>query len=146
MIYLGLASDYYSAVIVTVNGSNLGNVGGVTGAPNSSIPNTGYYAGYADSDTSIREGNNAAFSDERLTFPASLLQAGVNTINIGIRQVGGSYFADHLMYDYIRLELPGYVPPAPGSVGRIPGTTAIWFAGRSRPAPPVTIFSAPATP
>ncbi len=121
VIYLGLASDYYSAVIVTVNGSNLGNVGGVTGAPNSSIPNTGYYAGYADSDTSIREGNNAAFSDERLTFPASLLQAGVNTINIGIRQVGGSYFADHLMYDYIRLELPGYVPPAPGSVAAYPG-------------------------
>ena len=26
----------------------------------------------------------------------------------------GGYFANHSMYDYIRLELPGYIPPAPG--------------------------------
>ncbi len=91
-LYIGLASDYYSAIVVTVNGNNLGNVGGVTGTPNNSIPNTGYYVGNQDSDASIREGNNAAFSDERVNFPASLLQAGVNTINIGIRQIGGSLF------------------------------------------------------
>jgi rhamnogalacturonan endolyase len=115
-LYLGLSSDYYSAIIVTVNGNNLGNVGGVTGTPNNSIPSTGYYAGYGGSDTTIREGNQAAASDERLNFPASQLHAGVNTINIGIRQIGGSYFADHAMYDYLRLEMTGYVPPPPGSV------------------------------
>jgi len=119
-LYLGLASDYYSAIIVTVNGNNLGNVS-VTGTPNNSIPTTGYYPGYSDSDTNIREGNNAAFSDERLTFSASQLHAGVNTINIGIRQIGGSYFADHAMYDYVRLELTGYVPPPPVSVAAYPG-------------------------
>jgi len=114
-LYLGLTSDYYSAIIVTVNNTNLGNVS-VTGTPNNSIPTTGYYAGYGDSDTSIREGNNGAFSDERLTFSAAMLHAGANTINIGIRQIGGSYFAYHAMYDYIRLELTGYVPPPPVGV------------------------------
>ncbi len=122
--YLGLASDYYAALIITVNGVNLGSAGGVSGSPQTSVPTSGYYAGYGDSDTSIREGNNAAFSDERLTFPASLLHAGNNTINISIRQVGGSYFADHAMYDYIRLELSGYVPGAPSSVAAYPGNNA----------------------
>jgi len=119
--YIGLASDYYSAVVVSVNGNNLGNVGGVTGTPNNSIPLTGYYVGYGDSDTSIREGNNGAFSDERLTFPASQLHAGVNTINLRTRQIAGSYFANHFMYDYLRLELTGYVPPPPASVAAYPG-------------------------
>jgi autotransporter-associated beta strand protein len=38
-----------------------------------------------------------------------------------MRQVGGTYFADHAMYDYLRLELTGYVPPAPASVAAYPG-------------------------
>lgn len=123
-LYLGLSSDYYAAIIVTVNGHNLGSVSGVTGSPNNSIPTTGYYTGYSKSDTTIREGNQAMASDERITFPASILQQGQNTINIGIRQVGGSYFADHAMYDYIRLELTGYVPPAPAGVEAYPGNNA----------------------
>ena len=114
--YLGLASDYRAAIILTVNGVNLGGAGGVTATPIGAIPSTGYIPVNDNSDTSIREGGNAMFSDERLTFPASLLHTGANTINIGIRQVGGSYFADHAMYDYIRLELTGYVPPPPASV------------------------------
>jgi len=89
-LYLGFASDYDAAIIVSVNGNNLAGVSGVSGAPNNSIPSTGFYTGYDDSDTSIREGNNAAFSDERITFPASLLSAGANTITLAIRQVGGS--------------------------------------------------------
>jgi rhamnogalacturonan endolyase len=120
-LYIGLASDYSAAIIVTVNGQNLGSVQGVTGSPNNSIPTTGYYAGYGRSDTTIREGINAMASDERLTFPASLLHAGTNTITLGIRQTGGSYFADHAMYDYLRLELTGYVPPPPPSVVVYPG-------------------------
>ena len=120
-LYLGLTSDYYSAIILTVNGNNLGSVSGVTGTPTTSIPTSGYYTGYSDSDSNIREGNNAAASDERITFPGSQLHAGANTITIGIRQIGGSYFADHAMYDYLRLELTGYVPPAPASVIAYPG-------------------------
>lgn len=115
-LYLGLASDYYAAIIVTVNGNNLGSVVGVVGSPNASIPTSGYYVGWGGSDTTVREGNQAMASDERISFPASLLHAGANTINIGIRQIGGSYFADHAMYDYIRLELTNYVPPAPAGV------------------------------
>ena len=123
-LYLGLSSDYYTAIVVSVNGNNLANVSGVTGSPNNSIPSTGYYVGYGGSDTSIREGNNGAFSDERLTFPATQLHAGVNTINIAIRQIAGSYFANHCMYDYVRLELGGYVPPPPASVTAFAGNNA----------------------
>jgi hypothetical protein len=122
-LYLGVASDYYAAIVVSVNGTNLGSVSGVIGSPNASIPTSGYYTGYGDSDTSIREGINAAFSDERLTFPANLLNSGLNTITIGNRQVGGSYVADHAMYDYIRLELTGYVPPPPASVAAYAGNS-----------------------
>ena len=121
--YLGLAVDYYTAIIVTVNGENLGSVTGLSAKPNASVPTSGYYVGYDDGDASIREGNNGAFSDERLTFPASLLKTGtnINTINIGIRQVGGGYFANHAMYDYARLELTGYLPPPPGSATAFAG-------------------------
>jgi len=122
-IYLGLAVDYYSAIIVTVNGQNLGSVAGISASPNTSVPTTGYYAGYADGDASIREGNNGSFSDERITFPANILKTGtnLNVINIGIRQVGGGYFANHAMYDYVRLELTGYLPAPPGSVTAFAG-------------------------
>ena len=123
--YLGLASDYYSAIVVTVNGKNLGSVSGLTATPNASVPTTGYYVGYGDSDTSIREGINGAFSDERLTFPASNLKTGTNTITIGIRQIGGNYFANHAMYDYLRLELANYVPPAPASITASPGNHSL---------------------
>ena len=121
-LYIGLSSDYYAAMEVSVNGNNLGSVSGVTGTPNNSIPTTGYYPGYSDSDTSIREGNQAAFSDERINFPTNLLHQGQNTITLSIRQIGGSYFADHAMYDYLRLELTGYVPPAPASVAAYAGS------------------------
>jgi autotransporter-associated beta strand protein len=114
-LYLGIASDYYAAIEVSVNGTNLGSASGVTATPNS-IATTGFYASYGDSDTSIREQANAAFSDERINFPASLLHSGSNNITFSIRQIGGSYFADHFMYDYIRLEMTGYVPPVPASV------------------------------
>jgi rhamnogalacturonan endolyase len=122
-LYVGICSDFDAAIIVTVNNQNLGSVNGLSASPNSSVPTTGYYVAYGTSDTSIREGNNGAFTDERLTFPASILKSGtaINTINIGIRQTGGTYFADSALYDYIRLELAGYVPPAPGSVTAYPG-------------------------
>jgi len=125
-LYLGVASDYYAAMIVTVDGTNLGSVSGLTATPNASVPTTGYYVGYGSSDASIREGVNGAFSDERLTFPASMLHTGTtpNVINIGFRSIGGNYFADHAMYDYIRLELAGYVPPAPASVTAFTGNSS----------------------
>ena len=122
-IYIGLASDDAGPLIVSVNGQNLSSAPGLVAAPVTSIPSTGYFPigissansiGYSTSDTSIREGINAAFSDERLTFNASLLQQGQNTITINMRK-GGS-LDNHAMYDYIRLEVTGYVPPPPANV------------------------------
>ena len=119
-LYLGLCSDFNAAIIVSVNGINAASLSGLSASPNGSVPSSGYYTAYGDSDTTIREGNNGAFTDERLTFSASALRVGANTINLGFRQIGVSippgYFANHFMYDYLRMELTGYVPPPPTSV------------------------------
>ena len=109
--YLALASDYQAAIIVTVNGTFITSGSGYSPA----------YSGSSDeSDATIREGIHGTFSDHRINFAASLLHIGNNTITIAIRQTGkvngNGYFADHAMYDYIRLELTGYIPPAPASV------------------------------
>ncbi len=120
-LYLGLCSDFYSAVIVSVNGVNAASLSGLSASPETSVPSSGYYAQYADSDTNIREGNNGAFTDERLTFSAAALHAGLNTVSISFREISPDYFADHLMYDYVRLELQGYVPSAPSRVEAYPG-------------------------
>ena len=120
-IYLGLASDYYTALIVTVNGTNLASASGLIATP-SAHPSTGFVPTSSRSNSTLREGINGAFSDERLTFAASpLLKAGTNTITISQRQVGGTYFADHAMYDYLRLELTNYVPPVPAGVTAFAG-------------------------
>jgi rhamnogalacturonan endolyase len=121
-LYLGLASDYQGPLIVSVNGSNLGTAGGVTSVPN---PNSssGYSPPYdgskSESDTTVREGINSVFTDERMTFPASMLNPGPNTITINMRKGGSS--EDHAMYDYVRLEMTGYVPPPPASVSAYAG-------------------------
>jgi rhamnogalacturonan endolyase len=131
-LYIGLASDYQGALIVTMNGVNLGATGGVTAAPDA-LSSSGYFPAYSgsgnESDTTVREGINSVFSDERITFPASLLNQGENTISITMRK--GGYFANHAMYDYIRLELTGYVPPPPVGVTAYPGnncTLVCWPA------------------
>ena len=104
-LYLALASDYQGPLVVQVNGNNI--AGG-----------SGYFPAYSssadESDASIREGIHGTFSDDRITFAGSLLKKGQNTITINMRK--GGYFANHAMYDYIRLELSGYVPPSPSSV------------------------------
>ena len=131
-LYIGLASNMSDATIVSVNGSNLGSTAGVTTTPNSDNSN-GYYSSYDECDSTIREGNNALFTDERLTFPGSLLTAGTNTITITMRQAGGSYFADHIMFDYLRMELTGYVPPAPPSVIAYPGYSSMLLSWPATP-------------
>jgi hypothetical protein len=110
------------------NGSSLvSGVNNVTATP-VALPSTGYFPptissansiGYSQSDASIREGISGASSDERIGFPGSLLQKGQNTIAINMRK-GGS-LDNHAMYDYIRLELTGYVPPPPANVAAYAG-------------------------
>ncbi|MEO5712742.1 MAG: polysaccharide lyase family protein [Luteolibacter sp.] len=123
-LFLGLASDYYTALVLTVNGTNLGSTSGVTATP-SALPSTGFVPTSSRSDSTIRESINGAFSDERVTFPGTLLKAGANTITIAQRQVGGTYFANHAMYDYLRLELTNFVPPAPASVTAYSGNNSV---------------------
>jgi len=84
-LYIGICSDDAGPLIVTLNGHNLGSTSGVTATPNAENVN-GYFPWWSGSDTSIREGNHAVFGDERLTFAASLLQAGTNTVNINMRK------------------------------------------------------------
>mgnify|MGYP003338344350 CR=1 FL=1 len=57
----------------------------------------------------------------RIVIPSGYLHAGANTITITIRLAGGASLSHNAMYDYVRLELPGYVPPTPPSVTAYPG-------------------------
>lgn len=119
-IYLGCAGDESGHVVVRVNGTDLAAVPGATARPNpftdATDPRTrgagGFSPAYSD-NSSIHCGDHGPFSDERLTFPATLLRAGRNTIAITktARKLGA-----YLMVDYLRLELAGYVPPAPAAV------------------------------
>jgi rhamnogalacturonan endolyase len=123
-LLMGIASDDSSPIYVTVNGTLLSS-GNATGTPQATLPTTGWFPINDISDANIREENHGGYSDERLTFSGSLLQAGNNTINFSFRQAGGSDFSHHFMYDYIRLELTGYVPPAPTSMTAYAGNNSV---------------------
>jgi rhamnogalacturonan endolyase len=88
-VYVAVASQYLSALIVKVNGVNV------------SSPNTGNYFSNP-SDALIRMGIHGAFADMRVTFLSSLLNAGDNVISFTQRKSGGDF-----QYDYLRLESPG---------------------------------------
>ena len=118
-IYIAAAGDDGGKIFVSVNGSDLDSAPGAQGAPDALSPE-GYDPPYFD-DSSIHFGVHGPFSDERINFPGSLLHAGANTITV---QMSARSMVDYLMIDYLRLELAGYIPPAPASV------TA--FAGNNR--------------
>jgi rhamnogalacturonan endolyase len=119
-VLMGIASDDDSPIYVTVNGTLLSG-GNATGTPTASLPTSGWFPNNDISDANIREENHGGYSDEWLTFAGNLLHAGNNTINFSFRQAGGSGFTHHFIYDYLRLELTGYVPPAPAGVMAWPG-------------------------
>ena len=131
-LMMGIASDDNSPIYVTVNGTLLSG-GNATGTPQTSLPTTGWFPINDISDSNIREENHGGYSDERLTFAGSLLHAGNNTINFSFRQAGGSGFTHHFMYDYIRLEMTGYVPPAPASVSAYPGSNSVLLSWPVKP-------------
>src|SRR5581483_2836561 len=114
--------DYQGPLIIQVNGNNIAG-------------SSGYFPAYSrsghESDTTIRQGVHGCFSDNRINFAGSLLHQGQNTITVNMRK--GGYFANHAMYDYMRLELSGYVPPAPASLAAYAGNNC-------------TLLSWPATP
>lgn len=105
-IYFGIAADYSGPIVVTVNGVNI------------TSPSTGFFPSFSDStsanDAMIRMGSHGIFSDWRINFAGSNLRQGQNTITLNMRK--GGYFSNGVLYDYVRLELAGYVPPAPASL------------------------------
>jgi autotransporter-associated beta strand protein len=118
-LYIGTASDDAGPLVVSVNNAVLVSNGSTITATPSTLPSTGFFPSSSSSDTSIREGVNAPFSDERINFPTNFLHQGQNTITLNMRK-GGS-LDNHAMYDYIRLELTGYVPPPTTNVGAYAG-------------------------
>jgi rhamnogalacturonan endolyase len=117
-IYLGCAGDESGGIVVSVNGTNLGTAPDVAAAPNPVTPD-GFDPpkGYTD-DSAEHFSDHGPFFDERINFPGSLLHAGDNTLTV---QVAGKKGMPYLMLDYLRLELTGYVPPAPVGVTAIAG-------------------------
>ncbi len=107
-------------VSVSINGKDVATLSGAKGAPAELTP-TGYFPAYSD-DSSIHCGVHGPFSDERLYFPSSAFKAGQNTITIN---VNGRGLSDYLMMDYLRLEIPGYVPPAPSRVAAYAGNNSV---------------------
>ena len=119
-LHLALAGNDGDKVIVSVNGKNLGDDdAGATGTPNALLP-AGFAPPYSDT-SSIHFSDHGPFCDERVTFPASLLHVGENTLTI---TMDSRKMVSFLMVDYLRLELPGYVPPAPAE--------CVAFAGNKR--------------
>ena len=59
----------------------------------------------------IREGIHAKYGVDSLTFPMSSLHDGANTITLVQGRASGA--SDHVMYDYVNLEIPGVTPPHP---------------------------------
>jgi len=113
-IYMGIAGDYAGPIIVTVN--CLVNGG------NTSFPTTGAFPGYS-SDPMIRMSSHGIFCDLRITFAGSNLHAGLNEIDFNMRK--GGYFSNSAMYDYVRLELTGYIPPAPANLTALGGNDLV---------------------
>ncbi len=90
-LYVAIAGSYSSALIVKVNGTL------ITAAIGANPSNP--------SDAKIRKGIHGAFSDMRLLFDGSLLNAGSNTVEFTIRNTGNATVGD-VMFDYVRLEAP----------------------------------------
>ena len=106
-LYIALSSDDSGPLVVQANGSTVANY------------TPAYHTSTDESDSTVREGIHGMYTDNRVTFSGSLLRQGQNTITITMNQ--GGNLANHAMYDYLRLELTGYVPPPPASVAAYAG-------------------------
>ena len=96
------ASINYGAVQVFVNDESTG-LGEV--APTTAGGGTG-------GNALIREGNHAKYSLGYFSVPLSALRVGSNVITLNQRRSSAS--SDHVMYDYLNLELPASVTLPPG--------------------------------
>ena len=112
-IYLAFAADVSGPIIVSVNGANI------------TTPATGFFPDYSDlnNDAMIRMNSHGIFCDQRINFAANLLHQGQNVITLNMRK--GGYFANSALYDYLRVELSDYVPPAPTELTAIAGNGVV---------------------
>ncbi len=69
----------------------------------------------------LRQGIHAKYSRVDISIPVSRLKVGANTFTFSF---SGSDQSTHVMYDYLRLELPAFPPPPPSS-----GRTVTWKGG-----------------
>ena len=74
-------------------------------------PLTDFFPSVGGGDTLIREGIRAKYGVDYVSIPVSLLNQGANTITL-LQRRGVSGTANHVMYDYINLELPETVSPS----------------------------------
>ena len=70
----------------------------------------------------LRQGIHAKYSYVDIPIPVSLLRTGANTFTF--RFSGSAGYSPHVMYDYLRLELPDFPPPPPDS-----GRSIVWAGG-----------------
>jgi rhamnogalacturonan endolyase len=68
-------------------------------------PLADFYPSVGGGNALIREGIHAKYGVDYVTIPVSLLRQGANTITL-LQRRGISGTANHVMYDYINLELP----------------------------------------
>ena len=115
-LYLALAGNDGDKVVVSVNGTNLDEAVGASGLPNKLLA-SGFSPAYSDT-SSIHYSDHGPFCDERISFPSDLLRPGKNTISL---TMASTKLVSFMMIDYLRLELPGYVPPAPVDVAAYAG-------------------------
>jgi autotransporter-associated beta strand protein len=111
-LYLALSEVDGNVVTVYVNGDDLGYF------------RPAYPPG-ATNDCMVRMESHGIWFDHRTNFSGSLLHSGSNNIQIFCPQSNPGYFANGIVYDYLRLEVPGYVPPAPASLTALSGSSRI---------------------
>jgi autotransporter-associated beta strand protein len=70
----------------------------------------------------LRQGIHAKYSYVDVSIPVSRLRLGSNTFRFAYN--GDAGFSSHVMYDYLRLELPDFPPPPPDS-----GRSIVWAGG-----------------
>ncbi|MEX1116175.1 MAG: polysaccharide lyase family protein [Akkermansiaceae bacterium] len=73
-------------------------------------------------NTLLRQGIHAKYSYVDVAIPVSRLRLGSNTFRFAYG--GDPGFSSHVMYDYLRLELPDFPPPPPDS-----GRSIVWVGG-----------------
>jgi hypothetical protein len=98
-LYMGFAADWLGPVKVVLNGNTV---------------TAGVFPPSSADDTMIRLGIHGVFSDLRLNVPIAYLNAGQNEMDFTMTATNST--EKGAMYDYLRLELSSYLPPAPTTV------------------------------